>query len=80
MSALIVGAIFGGLHLGGGRRYSFTIWASFVGFVYGMAAVKSSSIIVPMASHALNNLIGGILWRYESSSAKIGKQFFHLLT
>ncbi|CAA6659635.1 unnamed protein product [Spirodela intermedia] len=56
--ALVVGAIFGCLHLGGDRRYSFAAWATFVGFVYGMAAVASSSIMVPMASHCLNNLVG----------------------
>uniref|UniRef100_A0A1D1XHF2 Uncharacterized protein ypbD n=1 Tax=Anthurium amnicola TaxID=1678845 RepID=A0A1D1XHF2_9ARAE len=67
MSAMVVAAIFGCLHLGGGRRYSFAIWATFVGFAYGMATIISSSIIIPMASHSLNNLIGGILWRYGST-------------
>ncbi|KAJ0972832.1 hypothetical protein J5N97_020791 [Dioscorea zingiberensis] len=65
-SALAVGAIFGCLHLGNGRRYSFAIWATFVGFAYGMATVYSSSIVVAMASHSLNNLVGGILWCYET--------------
>ncbi|KAG0455245.1 hypothetical protein HPP92_024537 [Vanilla planifolia] len=68
--ALIVGAIFGVLHLSGGRSYSIAIWASFVGFTYGMATIVSSNVIVPMASHSLNNLIGGILWRFTSSSQK----------
>ncbi|XP_028552013.1 uncharacterized protein LOC110105166 [Dendrobium catenatum] len=70
-SAIVVGAIFGGLHLGGGRRYPFAIWASFVGFTYGMATIVSSSVIVPMVSHSLSNLIGAIHWRYKSSSEKI---------
>lgn len=70
-SAIVVGAIFGGLHLGGGRRYPFAIWASFVGYIYGMATIVSSSIIVPMVSHSLSNLIGAILWRYKSSSEKM---------
>lgn len=61
-----VGLIFGLLHLGSGRKYSFAVWASIVGIVYGYAAVLSSSLIVPMASHALNNLVGGLLWRYSS--------------
>lgn len=39
-----------------------------MGIVYGYAAVLSSSLVVPMASHALNNLVGGLLWRYSSSS------------
>ncbi|CAL9248624.1 unnamed protein product [Arabidopsis halleri] len=63
-----VGLIFGLLHLGSGRKYSFAVWASIVGIIYGYAAVLSSSLLVPMASHALNNLVGGLLWRH---SAKI---------
>ncbi|KAL6619480.1 hypothetical protein ACP70R_034619 [Stipagrostis hirtigluma subsp. patula] len=59
ISALIIGAIFGVLHLGNGRRYSFAIWATFVGFAYGIGTIASSSIIVPMASHSINNIIGG---------------------
>nr|GMC80567.1 uncharacterized protein LOC109147154 [Ipomoea batatas] len=69
-SALAVAAVFGILHLGSGRKYSFAIWATFVGLVYGYATISTSSIIAPMAAHALNNLIGGILWRYTSSSSK----------
>ncbi|KAI4336637.1 hypothetical protein L6164_015137 [Bauhinia variegata] len=61
-----VALLFGVLHLGSGRKYSFAIWATFVGLVYGYATMLSSSIVVPMASHALNNLIGGVLWRYTS--------------
>ncbi|KAL3819320.1 hypothetical protein ACJIZ3_005225 [Penstemon smallii] len=69
-SILAVAALFGVLHLGSGRRYSFAIWATFVGIVYGYATTLSSSLTVPMASHALNNLIGGIIWRYTSNSSK----------
>ncbi|KFK33549.1 hypothetical protein AALP_AA5G028100 [Arabis alpina] len=60
------GLIFGFLHLGSGRKYSFAVWASIVGIVYGYTAVLSSSLVVPMASHALNNLVGGLVWRYTS--------------
>lgn len=68
-SALVVALIFGVLHLGSGRKYSFAIWATLVGFVYGCATIASSSLIVPMVSHAANNLVGGILWRYRSDSS-----------
>ncbi|XP_078435222.1 CAAX amino terminal protease family protein [Wolffia australiana] len=71
-SALAVGGIFGFLHLGSGRKYSFAAWATFVGFLYGAAAIASSSIIVPMAAHSLNNLIGGFIW-YSSASSKSPK-------
>lgn len=68
-SALVVALIFGVLHLGSGRKYSFAIWASLVGFVYGYATIASSSLVVPMVSHAVNNLVGAILWQYRSDSS-----------
>ncbi|KAI3884998.1 hypothetical protein MKW98_002390 [Papaver atlanticum] len=71
-SVLVVAAMFGVLHLGSGRKYSFAIWATFVGLAYGYAAIISSSIIVPMTSHALNNLVGAILWRYISDISEQG--------
>lgn len=39
-----------------------------MGIAYGYATLLSSSLAVPMASHAVNNLIGGLLWRYTSNS------------
>ncbi|GAV75598.1 Abi domain-containing protein [Cephalotus follicularis] len=67
-SVLFVAAVFGVLHLGSGRKYSFAVWATFVGFVYGYATIVSSSVIVSMASHSLNNLVGGVMWHYTSKS------------
>ncbi|KAK7369287.1 hypothetical protein VNO80_11323 [Phaseolus coccineus] len=64
----IAALIFGVLHLGNGRKFSFAIWATFVGLAYGYATILSSSIMVPMASHAVNNLIGGLLWQYTSNT------------
>ncbi|XP_042043861.1 uncharacterized protein LOC121789473 [Salvia splendens] len=68
MSIFAVAALFGVLHLGSGRKYSFAVWATFVGVVYGYTTSFSSSIVVPMASHALNNLVGGISWRLSSDA------------
>ncbi|KAJ1386154.1 CAAX amino terminal protease [Sesbania bispinosa] len=62
--------IFGVLHLGNGRKYSFAIWATFVGLAYGYATILSSSIAVPIAVHAVNNLIGALLWQYSSNTSK----------
>lgn len=101
MSIFATAALFGVLHLGSGRKYSFAVWytpsifqnymvfvderererdgandvrfdrATFVGVVYGYATSLSSSIAVPMASHALNNLVGGLIWR--TTSEEIGR-------
>lgn len=47
----------------------FVFRATFVGLAYGYATILSSSIAVPIASHAVNNLIGGLLWRYTSNTS-----------
>lgn len=44
--------------------------ATFVGVAYGIATIASSSIIVPMASHSINNIIGGLLWRFTDNSQR----------
>ncbi|XP_009617015.1 uncharacterized protein [Nicotiana tomentosiformis] len=69
-SVVAVASIFGILHLGSGRKYSFAVWATFVGIAYGYATILSSTVLVPMAAHAINNLVGGIIWRYTSNSSK----------
>ncbi|VFQ87666.1 unnamed protein product [Cuscuta campestris] len=69
-SALAVAVVFGILHLGSGRNYSFATWATFVGLVYGYATIATSSIVVPMAAHALNNLVGSIIWKTTSSHSR----------
>ncbi|KAA3453295.1 CAAX amino terminal protease family protein [Gossypium australe] len=66
-SVIVVSTLFGVLHLGNGRK------ATFVGILYGYATIMSSSVIVPMASHALNNLVGGLLWRYTSKSLECSR-------
>ncbi|XP_047308300.1 uncharacterized protein LOC124911821 [Impatiens glandulifera] len=69
-SVSAVALLFGVLHLGSGRKYSFALWATFVGLAYGYATIISSSVIVPMASHAINNMIGALMWRYTSATSK----------
>lgn len=44
--------------------------ATFVGIAYGYATILSSTLLVSMAAHAVNNLVGGIIWRYTSNSSK----------
>lgn len=43
--------------------FVFDYRATLVGLAYGYATILSSSLLVPMASHAINNLIGGVIWR-----------------
>eukprot|EP00850_Spirogloea_muscicola_P007879 SM000041S15438 [mRNA] locus=s41:171244:174577:+ [translate_table: standard] len=68
--AAISGAVFGALHIGGGRNAEFALWASFIGFLYGAAGLATSDVTVPMVAHTLANLAAAVLWRLQSSSTK----------
>ncbi|GJT82262.1 zinc finger, RING/FYVE/PHD-type containing protein [Tanacetum coccineum] len=75
-SATVVAALFGILHLGSGQKFSFTTWTTFVGLAYGYAMILTSSLIVPMASNAINNLIGGVIWRINHQKREIYGSLF----
>lgn len=59
----ITGILFGVLHLTGGRKAAFATWASIVGILYGLGCVATHSVLIPMAAHSANNLIGAIIWK-----------------
>lgn len=61
----ITGVLFGVLHLTGGRKNAFAIWASMVGMLYGLACVATHSVTVPMVAHSANNMIGALIWRWK---------------
>jgi membrane protease YdiL (CAAX protease family) len=42
--------------------------ASFVGVVYGLAAVYTTDLAVPVIAHSLANLVAAYLWRIEEDS------------
>ncbi|KAI5066069.1 hypothetical protein GOP47_0018693 [Adiantum capillus-veneris] len=63
----VTGLLFGVLHLTGGRKTAFAIWASFVGILYGLACVATGNILVPMVAHSANNLIGATIWRLRQT-------------
>ena len=56
------GAVFGALHVGGGRNAAFAAWASLVGAAYGAAAVATGDVATAMLAHALANYASAALW------------------
>lgn len=65
----ITGLLFGVLHLSGGRKTAFAVWASIVGILYGLGCVATHSVTVPMAAHSANNLIGALIWRWKQQES-----------
>ena len=62
-------AVFGALHVSGGRRTSFALWATAVGLAYGALAVVLHDGTAPMIAHAVANAAGGLLWRAANPAA-----------
>jgi membrane protease YdiL (CAAX protease family) len=59
---LVAGAVFGALHVNGGRGLAYAAWASLVGCVYGAALLATGSVWVPAGAHALANFTSAALW------------------
>ncbi|KAL4518917.1 hypothetical protein Ndes2437B_g04804 [Nannochloris sp. 'desiccata'] len=71
---VISGAVFGALHINGGRNIEFGVWAGSVGCAYGAAYLYTGTLAVPMAAHALANIASASLWlSSNSNSSKDGK-------
>ncbi|KAG6548217.1 hypothetical protein Mapa_010268 [Marchantia paleacea] len=68
------GVIFGVLHISGGRKSAFGIWASFVGITYGILGLYTNDLGTPMAAHSAANLLGAALWKYTKDSKSEGSK------
>ncbi len=62
IGAAVAGAVFGALHLRGGRNAAFAVWAGGVGCAYGALFLATGSLWAPVAAHGIANLAAGALW------------------
>ena len=66
---IVAAGVFGALHISGGRRSSFALWATGVGLAYGALAVVLRDGTAPMIAHAAANAAGGLMWRAANPEA-----------
>ena len=66
--AAVAGAVFGALHLGGGRNAAFAVWAGAVGCIYGVAFLGTGNLWVPALAHAAANAAAGALWLQQRAA------------
>lgn len=59
---LLSGAVFGVLHVSGGRNAAFAAWASAVGCLYGAAFLATGNVWVPAGAHAIANFGSAAAW------------------
>lgn len=72
--AAVAGAVFGALHLGGGRNAAFAVWAGAVGCVYGAAFLATGNLWVPALAHAAANAAAGALWLQQRGVGESAKR------
>ena len=61
---VIAAAVFGALHVSGGRKPVFAVWATGVGLGYGVLALAASPASACVA-HAASNFAAGIAWQRD---------------
>lgn len=59
---LLSGAVFGALHISGGRNAAFAAWATAVGWLYGAAFLATGNVWVPAGAHAIANFASAAVW------------------
>jgi len=65
--AAVAGAVFGVLHINGGRNAAFGVWAGLVGMAYGLAFLATGNLLVPVFAHGLANVAAATLWIRKSA-------------
>jgi hypothetical protein len=59
-------ALFGVLHVGGGRNAAFAAWATGVGALYGGLYLATANLWVPAGAHVFANFASAALWKSGS--------------
>lgn len=66
MAAVIISSIcFGVLHFSGSQQWPYVVWASFVGMVFGVSAILTGNLFVPVIAHIITNIISSCLWKLK---------------
>jgi membrane protease YdiL (CAAX protease family) len=66
--AALSAALFGALHVSGGRNAAFALWAAGVGGVYGAAMLATGSVWVPAAAHVAANAASAFVWKARAGT------------
>jgi membrane protease YdiL (CAAX protease family) len=68
----VAAALFGALHVGGGRGPAFALWATGVGGVYGALMLASGgNVWAPACAHVLANFASATAWRMGAVKAEV---------
>jgi membrane protease YdiL (CAAX protease family) len=67
--AIVVSSLcFGVLHLSGPQQWPYVIWATIIGIIFGVSAVWSGNLLVPIVAHILTNFLSSYFWKIRRFS------------
>jgi uncharacterized protein len=59
---------FGVMHFSSPRQWSYVIWATIVGGVFGFSAIATGNLLVPTVAHIITNLVSSSLWKLNEQT------------
>ena len=69
----VAAAVFGALHLTGGRAPAVAAWAAGVGAAYGALALATGDAAAAAAAHAACNFASGVAWKRRNQGPPAGE-------
>lgn len=64
----ITGVGFGFSHMSSKSQWPYAAWASVVGIVFGIAAVVTGNLLVPVIAHIVANLLSSTFWKLTNQT------------
>jgi uncharacterized protein len=65
LAVLISSLCFGILHLSSPQQWTYVVWATIVGLIFGYSALLSGNLLVPIVAHIVTNLVSSYLWKIK---------------
>lgn len=61
----VTSVTFGILHLSSPEHWSYVVWATVVGVMFGYMAVETGNLLIPLVAHITTNLLSSYLWKLK---------------
>lgn len=55
---------FGVLHLSSLKQWPYVVWATLIGAVFGLSAVMTNNLLVPITAHVVTNFVSSCVWKW----------------
>lgn len=63
IAILVSGTTFGLLHMSGPSQWPYALWATVVGVFFGVMAIATGNLLVPVVAHIVANILSALFWK-----------------